>query len=149
MKIFTHHPPIKDLPPLKAKNVNGKRFYDHLETKDIYPSITSVLYILDKIIPHLHLFAKREELGIKNIALIRIEQLYPFPYDTLEKIIKSYKNATKFIWCQEEPSNQGAWFSHRHRLQIVLDRIAEGKGSLTTSKTYDELPEKIDNKLIN
>ena len=48
MKIFTHKPPIKDLPPIKAKNVNGKRFYEHLETKDIYPSITSVLSIRDK-----------------------------------------------------------------------------------------------------
>ena len=48
MKIFTHQPPTKDLPPLKAKNVNGKRFYEHLETKDIYPSITSVLSIRDK-----------------------------------------------------------------------------------------------------
>ena len=80
------------------------------------------------------LFAKREELGIKNIALIRIEQLYPFPYDTLEKIIKPYKNATKFIWCQEEPSNQGAWFSHRHRLQIVLDRINSNQIELISRK---------------
>ena len=80
------------------------------------------------------LFAKREELGIKNIALIRIEQLYPFPYDTLEKIIKQYKNATKFIWCQEEPSNQGAWFSHRHRLQIVLDRINSNQIELISRK---------------
>ena len=80
------------------------------------------------------LFAKREELSIKNIALIRIEQLYPFPYDTLEKIIKPYKNATKFIWCQEEPSNQGAWFSHRHRLQIVLDRINSTQIELISRK---------------
>ena len=67
--------------------------------------------------------SKREELGIQNIALVRVEQLYPFPYDSLEKIVKQYKNANKFIWCQEEPSNQGSWFSHRHRLQQVLDRI--------------------------
>ena len=67
--------------------------------------------------------SKREELDIQNIALLRVEQLYPFPYDSLEKIIKQYKNANKFIWCQEEPSNQGSWFSHRHRLQQVLDRI--------------------------
>ena len=69
------------------------------------------------------LASKREELGIENIALLRIEQLYPFPYDTLERIIRTYNNSTKFVWCQEEPSNQGAWFSHRHRLQIVLDKI--------------------------
>jgi 2-oxoglutarate dehydrogenase E1 component len=80
------------------------------------------------------LLAKREELGIKNIALIRIEQLYPFPYDTLEKIIKPYKNAVKFVWCQEEPSNQGAWFSHRHRLQIVLDRINSAQIELISRK---------------
>ena len=67
--------------------------------------------------------SKREELEIQNIALLRVEQLYPFPYDSLEKIIKQYKNANKFIWCQEEPSNQGSWFSHRHRLQRVLDSI--------------------------
>ena len=67
--------------------------------------------------------SKREELEIQNIALVRVEQLYPFPYDSLEKIIKQYKNANKFIWCQEEPSNQGSWFSHRHRLQQVLDKI--------------------------
>ncbi len=77
---------------------------------------------------------KREELDIQNIALLRIEQLYPFPYDTLEKILKKYKNASKFIWCQEEPSNQGAWFSHRHRLQIVLDRISSTQIELISRK---------------
>jgi len=80
------------------------------------------------------LASKREELDIKNIALLRIEQLYPFPYDTLEKIIKTYENASKFIWCQEEPSNQGAWFSHRHRLQIVLDRINSTQIELISRK---------------
>ena len=80
------------------------------------------------------LASKREELDIKNIGLLRIEQLYPFPYDTLEKIIKTYENASKFIWCQEEPSNQGAWFSHRHRLQIVLDRINSTQIELISRK---------------
>ncbi len=66
---------------------------------------------------------KRQELGIEDVALIRVEQLYPFPYDTLQVILETYPQAKDFVWCQEEPSNQGAWFSHRHRLQIVLDRI--------------------------
>ena len=80
------------------------------------------------------LFSKREELGIENVALVRIEQLYPFPYDTLEKIIKAYSNVKNFTWCQEEPSNQGAWFSHRHRLQIVLDRINGNQIELVSRK---------------
>jgi 2-oxoglutarate dehydrogenase E1 component len=78
--------------------------------------------------------SKREELGIQNVALLRVEQLYPFPYDTLEKYLKSYKNAKRFVWCQEEPSNQGAWFSHRHRLQIVLDRLNGNEIELISRK---------------
>ena len=69
------------------------------------------------------LYKKREESNIDEIALIRIEQLYPFPYDDLEEILTKYENVTEFIWCQEEPLNQGAWFSHRHRIQRVIDRI--------------------------
>jgi 2-oxoglutarate dehydrogenase E1 component len=80
------------------------------------------------------LISKRQELGLKNIAILRIEQLYPFPYDTLEKLMRPYENARQFIWCQEEPSNQGAWFSHRHRLQIVLDRINSKQIELVSRK---------------
>mgnify|MGYP005642641143 FL=1 len=66
---------------------------------------------------------KQRELEDKTTALIRIEQLYPFPYDELEDAIKKYPNVSEFIWAQEEPANQGAWFSHRHRIQRVLDRL--------------------------
>jgi 2-oxoglutarate dehydrogenase E1 component len=63
----------------------------------------------------------------EHIAIVRIEQLYPFPYDDLEECLKKYKNVEEIVWCQEEPANQGAWFSHRHRLQRVLDRLDSGK----------------------
>jgi 2-oxoglutarate dehydrogenase E1 component len=63
----------------------------------------------------------------EHIAIVRIEQLYPFPYDDLEECLKKYKNVEEIFWCQEEPANQGAWFSHRHRLQRVLDRLGSGK----------------------
>ena len=69
------------------------------------------------------LYKKREESNIDEIALIRIEQLYPFPYDDLEEILTKYENVNEFVWCQEEPLNQGAWFSYRHRIQRVIDRI--------------------------
>ena len=71
------------------------------------------------------LVKKRNDKKLKNIAIIRIEQLYPFPYDDLEEILTKYQNVEEFIWCQEEPLNQGAWFSHRHRIQRVLDRLGE------------------------
>ena len=70
---------------------------------------------------------KRDKEKHVDIAIIRIEQLYPFPYDDLEEILTKYQNVEEYIWCQEEPSNQGAWFSHRHRIQRVLDRLGDGK----------------------
>ena len=54
------------------------------------------------------------------------DRLYPFPYDDLEEVLLKYQNAQEYIWCQEEPLNQGAWFSHRHRIQRVLDRLSNG-----------------------
>ncbi|MDA9917393.1 2-oxoglutarate dehydrogenase E1 component [Gammaproteobacteria bacterium] len=73
------------------------------------------------------LLNKKNDMELYNIALIRIEQLYSFPYDALEKILLQYDNAEDFIWCQEEPANQGAWFSHRHRIQRVLDRVTKNQ----------------------
>ena len=70
---------------------------------------------------------KRDKEKHDDIAIIRIEQLYTFPYDDLEEILTKYQNVEEYIWCQEEPSNQGAWFSHRHRIQRVLDRLGDGK----------------------
>ena len=69
------------------------------------------------------LLKERNNKNIDDIAIVRIEQLYPFPYDNLEEILTKYENVEEFIWCQEEPLNQGAWFSHRHRIQRVLDRF--------------------------
>jgi 2-oxoglutarate dehydrogenase E1 component len=54
------------------------------------------------------LYQAREDRGIKDIALVRIEQLYPFPKEEMKAELKKYKNA-EVIWCQEEPKNMGAW----------------------------------------
>ena len=62
------------------------------------------------------LLEKRRAEEIKDIAIIRIEQLYPFPYDEFESALKHYPNTKELLWCQEEPKNQGAWFITRRRL---------------------------------
>ncbi len=56
----------------------------------------------------------------KKTAIIRIEQVYPFPKDLVSNYIREYKNA-KFFWCQEEPKNMGAWFFCRPIIQNILD----------------------------
>src|SRR5215469_3104980 len=63
--------------------------------------------------------ARRKE-ALREVALVRIEQLYPFPGDEYHAIINRYPNVREIIWCQEEPQNQGAWYQIRHRLQEPL-----------------------------
>jgi len=55
------------------------------------------------------------------VALVRIEELYPFPADDYQAVLDRYPGAREIIWCQEEPQNQGAWYQVRHRLQAPLD----------------------------
>ena len=73
------------------------------------------------------LILKKKDLNSEEVAIIRIEQLYSFPYEELELILRKYNHSIEFIWCQEEPANQGAWFSHRHRIQRVLDRFSKNQ----------------------
>ena len=83
-----------DLPPAQVRRLvfcSGKVYYDLLK-------------------------ARRKE-NLKDVALVRIEQLYPFPTDEYEAVLKKYPNARELVWCQEEPQNQGAWYNIRHRLQ--------------------------------
>ncbi|KMT53117.1 2-oxoglutarate dehydrogenase E1 component [Pseudomonas fildesensis] len=63
------------------------------------------------------LLEKRRAEGREDIAIVRIEQLYPFPEDDLMEIIAPYTNLTHAVWCQEEPMNQGAWYSSQHHLR--------------------------------
>ncbi|MBP7598226.1 MAG: 2-oxoglutarate dehydrogenase E1 component, partial [Pseudoxanthomonas sp.] len=58
--------------------------------------------------------------GQDDVALLRVEQLYPFPREQLTAELKRYGKATEVVWCQEEPQNQGAWYQIKHHLQACL-----------------------------
>ncbi len=62
------------------------------------------------------LVKKREEKGVEDVAIIRVEQLYPFPHKAFAAELKKYPNATDIVWCQDEPQNQGAWFFIQHNI---------------------------------
>ncbi|MDO4683059.1 MAG: 2-oxoglutarate dehydrogenase E1 component [Lautropia sp.] len=67
------------------------------------------------------LLAERRQRKLDDeVALVRIEQLYPFPHKAFETEFNRYPNATQIVWCQDEPQNQGAWFFIQHHLQDVL-----------------------------
>jgi len=60
---------------------------------------------------------------IKDTAIVRIEQLYPFPEVELEAVLAGYQNLNTVVWCQEEPVNQGAWYCSQHHMRHTLQRI--------------------------
>ncbi len=65
---------------------------------------------------------KREELGHDDVAILRVEQLYPFPHKAFANEIKKYPNASEIVWTQDEPQNQGAWFFVQHYIhENMLD----------------------------
>jgi len=66
------------------------------------------------------LLESRRSDGIRDVALVRIEQLYPFPTQEYASVVNKYGNAREIVWCQEEPQNQGSWYQIRHRLQEPL-----------------------------
>ncbi len=79
------------------------------------------------------LVARRQENAIENAAIIRIEQLYPFHRELVSAIINQYSNASKFVWCQEEPLNMGAWSYIAPRLERAVGHKIRYAGRGTAS----------------
>ena len=73
----------------------------------------------------------REKLKKDNVILFRIEQLYPFPAKALVNELKPFAKKAKFVWCQEEPKNMGAWFSVRDYIQWTLDTIKANNNEIS------------------
>jgi 2-oxoglutarate dehydrogenase E1 component len=89
-------PEIDALDPKKVERLilcSGKVYYDLLE--------------------------KRRAEAREDIAIVRIEQLYPFPEDDLAEALAAYKHLKHIVWCQEEPMNQGAWYCSQHHMRRV------------------------------
>ncbi|WP_010180455.1 2-oxoglutarate dehydrogenase E1 component [Glaciecola sp. HTCC2999] len=92
---------IDNIDPKKVKRVvicSGKVYYDLLE--------------------------KRRENEQDDVAIIRIEQLYPFPIDEINAELAQYQHVTDWVWCQEEPMNQGAWYCSQHRFYASIPQGA-------------------------
>jgi 2-oxoglutarate dehydrogenase E1 component len=85
------------------------------------PEVRRVVFCSGKV--YFDLLKARRKEGLREVALVRIEQLYPFPGEEYQAVLNHYPNAREIVWCQEEPQNQGAWYQIRHRLQeLVMGR---------------------------
>ncbi|MCF2950172.1 2-oxoglutarate dehydrogenase E1 component [Paraglaciecola aquimarina] len=92
---------IDNISPSKVKRVvmcSGKVYYDLLE--------------------------QRRKNDQDDVAIVRIEQLYPFPHEEMGQIASKYKTAKDWVWCQEEPQNQGAWYCSQHHFWSSLPQNA-------------------------
>ncbi|EKO3557227.1 2-oxoglutarate dehydrogenase E1 component [Vibrio metschnikovii] len=100
-------PAIGEIDPLDAAKVkrvvfcSGKVYYDLLE--------------------------QRRNNQQDDVAIVRIEQLYPFPIEEVQAAIASYTNVVDYVWCQEEPQNQGAWYSSQHNFRAAIPAGADLK----------------------
>jgi 2-oxoglutarate dehydrogenase E1 component len=89
---------------------------DELNTK----KVDRVIFCCGKV--YYDLLEKRRELKLDNVAILRIEQLYPFPEADFKEKMQPYRQVKDIIWCQEEPENQGAWYSTQHHLIACLEK---------------------------
>ena len=73
--------------------------------------------------PSLHA-SSRDQRKAWDVAIVRVEQLYPFPHKAFAAEMKRFPNATEVVWCQDEPQNQGAWFFVQH---YIHENMSEGQ----------------------
>jgi 2-oxoglutarate dehydrogenase E1 component len=103
--------PLNEFAESKFKAVNGE--WDESIKPD---KVKRLIVCSGKVF--FDLMNARKEKGLKDAAIIRVAQLYPFPHDEFQAQLDLHPNANEVVWCQEEPGNQGAW----HRIQHYILR---------------------------
>ena len=83
------------------------------------------------------LMKKREEKGLDDVAIVRIEQLYPFPHKAFAQELKKYPHLSEIVWTQDEPQNQGPWFFLQH---YIHENMSEGQKLGYSGRTASASP---------
>lgn len=84
---------------------------DEIDDLDV-DKVDRVVFCSGKV--YYDLLDARRKAEQNNVAIVRMEQLYPFPHKEMDELIEKYSNVKEFVWCQEEPQNQGAWYCSQH-----------------------------------
>ena len=119
----------------ELKDLTSGEFKEVLEDPDSLTSARCILFCSGKI--YYELLQKRRELKKTDIAIVRMEQFYPFPENLIKTVIQKYKKARRFVWVQEEPENMGAWCFIRFRLENIIGKPMEyvGRDAAATTAT--------------
>jgi probable 2-oxoglutarate dehydrogenase E1 component DHKTD1 len=100
---------------------------------------TRVVLLSGKI--YYEVFKERQSRNLTdNVALVRIEELAPFPFKELEETLRLYPNATEYMWLQEEPRNQGAYSHVAGRISSVLQRMKKNVNLGYFSRKESSIP---------
>lgn len=127
-------PVISEIDEINPKNVkrvvmcSGKVYYDLLE--------------------------QRRKNGQTDVAIVRIEQLYPFPHEDIQQAFLPYAHVKDFVWCQEEPLNQGAWYCSQHNFREAIPtgatlRYAGRAASSSPAVGYSSVHQEQQQALVN
>lgn len=149
-KSLLRHPAVVS----KTKEFVDGRFVEVIDdlSQKTKGKVRRVVFCTGKVF--FELDKERNELGVaEQVALVRIEQLYPFPEEQLKKIMASYPEATEILWVQEEPSNMGAWTFIRHRLEALCSENQElyycgRRDAGTTAEGYTKVHEKEQKRIL-
>ncbi|NNK20217.1 MAG: 2-oxoglutarate dehydrogenase E1 component, partial [Flavobacteriaceae bacterium] len=123
------------------KEMTEGRFREVIDDETVkVEKVKSLVFCTGKF--YYDLLAEREELGRDDVALVRVEQLFPLPSEQMKAVIKKYKKADDLVWAQEEPRNMGAWshlmmhFSDAHKFRVASRRFyaSPAAGSSVRSK---------------
>ncbi len=113
------------------EDLSTGRFQELFDDEHVEPSeVKKVVFCSGKL--YYELFQERETLGRKDVALIRLEQLYPLPEKKIDDVLKKY-NTKQLIWAQEEPRNMGAWTHILNRLRHIPFELVSRRASAATA----------------
>ncbi|CUS48854.1 MAG: 2-oxoglutarate dehydrogenase E1 component SucA [Idiomarinaceae bacterium HL-53] len=141
---------LEELAEGKFHNVIGE--IDSLDAK----KVKRVVMCSGKV--YYDLLKARRENELEHVAIIRVEQLYPFPHEEMAEVLKDYQHVKEFVWCQEEPQNQGAWYCSQHHFREAIPdgaaltyagRAASSSPAVGYAAVHKEQQEKLVNEALS
>jgi 2-oxoglutarate dehydrogenase E1 component len=129
--------------------IGATKFMEILDDQECDPKkVKRLLFCTGKI--YYDLYKKRAEMKMeKNIAVVRLEQLYPFPKKQIKLLLEKYTSANTIKWVQEEPENMGAWRYIMNRMRRTEIEVVSRKSSASPATGYKKVHDQQQQDIVN